>query len=227
MGRTIYFFTFFSLLLASCGQLDQPVLEKAERLNQLRGDFQFTMNPGSERATGLVRFSFSANSTGVGLPGASFYLDGKQLTPDSTDMNGVFYELEIPAADFFRQHTIELRTGSETHTDQFTPQPFSMEPGFRDADREQDLPFGLKGVADGESVMVSMVDTSFDNNDLVRKFPVLDNQLNITAADLQNLSPGPISAEIQWEKKIPLSKLGLKRAVVTIRQGVVGEFLLK
>lgn len=227
MRWTISFFSFFSLLMAGCGQQDQSTPERADSLDQLRGEFQFTMNPGLELATGLARFSFSANSTGVGLPGTGLFLNGEQVQPDSTDMNGVFYEMEIPASDFFREHTIELRSEGRSYSAKFTPLPFSLEPGFRDASRRQDLPFGLTGVADGESVMVSMVDTSFDNNDLIRKFPVTNNQLNIPATDLQRLSPGPISAEIMLEKKIPLSGLGLRRAVVVIRQGVMGEFLLE
>ena len=226
MKWSISLFVFFGFLLAACTETDEPEDKKAEKLDQLRGEFQFTMNPGAQQATGLARFSLSANTTGVRLPNSKFFFDGKEILPDSTEMNGVFYEISLPAADFYREHTIQLQTADESYSEKFTPVTFALEPGFRDASQEQDLTFGLQGVENDEPVIVSLIDTSFNNNDLVRKIPVKNNRLVIPAADLRELSTGPISAEVTFEQRVKLTRLGLRRAFVVIKQGVSGEFQL-
>lgn len=226
MRWAISLFVIFQFVLCGCGYLDQSP-KKSEKLDHLRGEFQFTVHQELETVTSLTRFSLTANGTGVSLRGFQFYLDGKLVVPDSTEMNGVFYEMEMPLADFFREHTIELRAGSDSFSVKFAAESFSMEAGFLDADRQKDLEFTVKGVPADESVLVSMVDTSFDNNDLIHKFPVNNGRVVIPAAELLNLSPGPVSAEISYEKKIQATSLGLRRATIVIRQRMSGEFQLQ
>jgi hypothetical protein len=227
MKWSIPAFVVFYFLFVGCSEFDEHPDVKPEKLSQLRGEFQFTIDPALEQATGLGRFSMSANSMGVKLPDARFFFDGKEVLPDSTEMNGVFYEMQLPVADFFREHTIELRTADASSLERFTPVLFVLYPGFRDVSQNESLSFGVQGVPDDEIVIVSLIDTSFTNNDLVKKIPVRNSQLVVDTADLRQLAHGPIAASVVFEKKEALTKLGLRRAFLVIRQGVSGEFLLK
>ncbi len=221
-------FAFLSLLflLASCGQTNESPAIGVSRLERMRGDFLFTVSQESDLVHGLIRFSLSANGLGRSLGEAQLLLDETELRADSTEMNGVFYEAELPAEHFFADHSLTIREGNEANTEVFSVPRFSLISELPASLPANDLEFRLEGVEDGESVILMIVDTSFANNDLNRKYTVMGKKLFIPGADLDILSKGPVSMEILFEKKIRTVRLPLKSGTITVRQSERREFIL-
>jgi hypothetical protein len=215
----------FSIFLAGCIQHDTE--DAPGTLENLRGDFQFSISPGTEVASCLIRFRKTQSGAGVSLPAAELLLNGKLLKPDSTEMNGVFYEAQIPVAEFFREQVIQIRQGEKTYTEKFVPTRFVVSSGLPVTTPSKDMVLSVNGVEEGQELLVTLVDTSFDNNDFQRRLEVNDQKIMIPGSALDSLSSGPVSAEVHYELRIPTRKLPLKRGFISLKQMVAGEFLLE
>lgn len=153
----------------------------------------------------------------------SVKLDNEMLQPDSTKMNGVYYEVQKPINDFAGNHRIEVETvNGQTYTETFKFAPFTLTTALPETIKKEDLPLDFSGLEKKDMIRLVLTDTSFSHNGINRMDSVSDNHYILSKADLQKLSNGPVIMEIAREYKRPIKKgdesIGVFRIDCTLRR---------
>jgi hypothetical protein len=212
-------------LLASC--TDGPAEKKAGS-GPLLLDWQVQGAEGQPYVTCLFQFKRSADGPGAALPaGTTLRLDGADLATDSAGHNGVYYEALYESEGFAGRHELTFTDAAGSgHTVPFTYAPVTLEAAPASIPRNADLRLVLGGLPDSARVMITLIDTAFETDDLSDEFTVRGGELVLPAAVLSGLKPGPLVLDLAHELRLPV-QAGPHRGALRVSYGLRRDLQLQ
>jgi hypothetical protein len=224
------FFLFFvsSILFLGCNNKKDS--DKGVNPDNIYFDYQVTAAEGNDNLTIMLQYR-SGGEEGDGIsiaePG-KVILDGETLLVDSTKMNGTFYELHKPIAEFAGKHHILFTDiNKKEYKEDFSFQPVVLLTPVADTAQRNDLVFEFEGLEAKDYVRVLMTDTSFANNGINRVDAVINGRLVITKKDLESLANGPVQLEFIREYERPVKNGTEEGGRLLITYSLKREFFLK
>ncbi len=138
---------------------------------------------------------------------ANVVLDDEPLKPDSSKMNGVYYEINKAVREFEGDHEIVYTNSQgEQFRESFYFSIMQLKTHIQSPVRRKDLVFNLAGLDSSDFIHVIMTDTSFYGRGIDRVDTVKAGQLVISQADLENIRNGPVFLEFYREENWPLKE---------------------
>lgn len=203
MLRPVVALIFSSCLLWSCSNNDYQDNKKVDPETifldyQLRGDEE----------SGFVTLKLQyrlGGSMGRGLlleEPSKVEFDGKVLQPDSSKLNGVYYDISIPIDQLAGKHTIVYTDiKKKTFREEFDFPLVSLATKVPDSLHRRDLEFNLTGVREGERLHLLLTDTSFYSKGIDRVDSVRGGKIIVSKKELDNLRSGPVQLEFYQERE--------------------------
>ena len=143
---------------------------------------------------------------------AKVEFDGEELRPDSSRMNGAWYEINKTLKDFNARHRVVYTDIDEKqYQEEFNFNVFYLNTELPKQVKRGDLVFEFEGLEPDDYIRVLLTDTSFYGRGIDRLDTVRNGQIIITRQDLENLKSGPVSVEFYREEE--------KALLQTTRQG--------
>lgn len=170
-------------------------------------DYKISGEEGREEVTIVLQHRIGGlEEETIFLQDSKISLDGIELKPDSAKLTGTFYEVQRSAEEFKGKHTIRFTDNRDKeYRVEFTYQPFTLAEEMSEQVAKKPFQIRLKDFPAGPAtVQLVMVDTSFESKDVNEEVIVRDGELAITQKQLSNLSNGPVSLELHYEKEMPL-----------------------
>jgi hypothetical protein len=158
----------------------------------------------------------------------SVEFDGVILQPDSSKMNGFYYETIIPVENFVGKHSIVLTDSNrKQYKEEFEFSPFSLKNEIPRVISRKEFKIGLNGLDSGETVRLLLNDTAFYSRGIDRMDTLRNDSIIITPRDMENLKNGPIYLEIYKEGDWPLKQPGQGGGRISVSYGLKRVFELK
>jgi hypothetical protein len=190
-------------------------------------DYKITGKEGDDNLTVLLQYR-SGGEDGDAVSIGNVIVDGEMLSADSAKMNGYFYELHKPIAEFSGKHSIVFTDiNKKEYKEEFNFQPVVLLTTVADTVQRKDLILELKGLEAKDYVRVLMTDTSFVNNGINRVDAVMNGKLIISAAELETLANGPVQLELIREYEKPVKNGTEEGGRLFITYSLKREFFLK
>lgn len=193
-------------------------------------DYKITAEEGDDNLTIMLQYrdgDQEGETFPIKEPGKILF-DGEQVPADSTNMTGIFYELNKPIETFAGNHYISFTAiNGKEYKEAFDFQPFYLLTAVADTLQREELVFELSGLEAKDYVRVLITDTSFANDGINRIDTVQDGHIIITGADLQNLASGPIQLEFIREYERPVKNGTEAGGKLSINYSLKREFILK
>ena len=141
------------------------------------------------------------------VPPGYVTLDGYRIEPDSSKMNGVYYEVNIPVQDFAGAHEI-VYTNPEgrQYSESFEFPLISLTTEVPKAIFRRELNFELEGLDTLDFVHIIVTDTSYYGRGIDRVDTVRNSLVTINQAALRSLRNGPVYLEFYKEEEWPLKQ---------------------
>ena len=129
-------------------------------------------------------------------------LDGQVLEPDSSAMNGVYYEASYPIEEFIGQHSIVF-TGSDSSLfkEEFRFNPISFSKEIGEIVPRDNLEIFLAGAEDSDRVRIIMMDTAAFSEGVDRTYYVKNGSVTVDSFEISTLKPGPVYLEVHTERE--------------------------
>lgn len=217
----------FLLLFTGCRSKDKQAADGNAAAYYF--DYRVNAEEGKDNLTILFQFRDERNGDALAIhPAGMVTLDGEKLSPDSSRLAGIFYELHKPIDSFAGVHQV-IFTGADKkmYKETFRFQPFQLETALPDTIRRSELRLQLTGLDSAESIRVLMTDTSFINNGINRVDSVYNGRLLIEPEALEELANGPVQLELVREYARPLRQPPLKGGRLLITYSLKREFILQ
>jgi|GEM_PF-3620208 len=165
-------------------------------------------------ATVLVRFHplETDSSRPVSLAG-QVLLDGKRLPADSTAA-GVFYELRLPPEQLAGRHQLEVQRERGKLSAFFTFQPFRSSGNWPEALSLGGFSLPVAGLPDGARVLVALVDTSYNSEDLHFADTIRNAALRVQGTQMQGLRSGPALLQLTSSRRHSLPEQAGIRGII-------------
>jgi hypothetical protein len=155
-------------------------------------------------------------------------LDGYRIEPDSSKMNGVYYELNIPLQDFEGPHEIIYTDAKgREYKEGFEFPLISLKTELPKSLVRDDLNFELIGLDTLDFVRIIFTDTSFYGRGIDRVDTVRNGLVRISQAALNSLRKGPVYLEFYKEEEWPLKETLPPGGRFTLTYAVKRVFELK
>ena len=134
-------------------------------------------------------------------------LDDEPLKPDSSKMNGVYYEINKTVREFEGDHVIVYTNAQgKEFREPFYFSIMELKTNIQSPVRRKDLVFELAGLDSNDFVHVVMTDTSFYSRGIDRVDTVRAGRVMISQSDLDNIRNGPVFLEFYREENWPLKE---------------------
>jgi len=154
--------------------------------------------------------------------------DGETLQPDSSRMNGFYYEAMIPLENFVGKHSIVFTDNNKKqYKEEFDFSPISLKTEMPPVINRKEFMIGLNGLDSGETVRLLLNDTAYYSRGIDRIDTVQNDSIIITPRDMENLKNGPVYLEIYKEGEWPLKEPGRGGGRLSISYGLKRVFELK
>ena len=190
-------------------------------------DYKITGKEGDDNLTVLLQYR-NGGEDGDAVSIGKVIMDGEMLSADSTKMNGTFYELHKPIAEFAGKHSIVFTDiNKKDYKEEFNFQPITLLTPIADTAQRIDLVFEFQGLETKDYIRVLMTDTSFVNNGINRVDAVINGRLVITKADLESLANGPVQLEFIREYAKPVKNGTAAGGKLQLTYSLKREFLLE
>ena len=193
-------------------------------------DYKITAEEGNDNLTIMLQYrdgDEEGETFSIKEPGKILF-DGQRVAADSTNMTGIFYELNKPIGTFAGKHFISFTDiNGKEYKEEFDFQPFSLLTSVADTFQREDLLFDLTGLEAEDYVRVLLTDTSFANDGINRIDTVRDGHITITATELQNMASGPIQLQLIREYERPVKKGTEAGGKLSINYSLKREFILR
>jgi hypothetical protein len=194
---------FFVFLLFSCKETDK---ENAQQIDP--DDIWLDYRIWGDEESGFVTvkaqfraFGSSGNALKLQSP-ASIRLDGKELSFDSTRMNGGYYELIVPAHEFEGKHILSFTDiNKKEFRQEFEFQPLTLLEEIPEEINSDSLEILLEGVAARDRLRIIIMDTTAFSEGIDRVDTARDGRIVIDSQQLADLTPGPIFIELARERE--------------------------
>ena len=155
-------------------------------------------------------------------------LDGYRIEPDSSKMNGVYYEVNIPLRDFEGPHEIIYTDAKgREYKEGFEFPLISLKRELPKSLVRDDLNFELAGLDTLDFVRIIFTDTSFYGRGIDRVDTVRNGLVRINQAALNSLKNGPVYLEFYKEEEWPLKETLPPGGRFTLSYAVKRVFELK
>ena len=133
---------------------------------------------------------------------AQVQIDSAVLAPDSTQYQGIYYELVSDPETFTGRHQIVFVDSAGNHaTQEFSFAPLSLAEEPADSAAFQPFTIYLTDTTSLDPVQLVLTDTSFTSRDVNLEVIPSHGTIQVTREMLSNLVPGPINLELSTEKK--------------------------
>lgn len=193
-------------------------------------DYRITGEEGNDDATALLQYRFGGRmgtTLTIEAPG-KVELDGESIRVDSSRMTGAFYELQKPVKQFAGEHTIRFTNmDKKVYEEKFSFPYFTLAGGLPDTVSRQQLEILFSGLKDGDMLNISLSDTSYTGDGVLRKSRLTQGKLVISADDLGKLAGGPIQFEVTREMERPVKKGTHEGGKIVVAYTIRKEFWLK
>lgn len=159
---------------------------------------------------------------------AGVTLDGQPIPADSTEMNGVYYEVSRPVAEFSGTHLIEY-TGKngKKYKEEFDFQPMTIDFETGSQVGPGDFQLRLGGLSDIDRVRVILLDTAAFSEGIERVMDATENGiLVIDSLEMAGLRPGPIYLEVARERERSVLQGTKAGGRVSFYYGIKRQFVL-
>lgn len=155
-------------------------------------------------------------------------MDGYPIEPDSSKMNGVYYELNIPLQDFDGPHEIIYTdVKGREFKESFEFPLISLKTELPKSLVRDDLNFELAGLDTLDFVRIIFTDTSFYGRGIDRVDTVRNGLIKISQAALNSLRSGPVYLEFYKEEEWPLKETLARGGRFTLSYAVKRVFELR
>ncbi len=232
MGKNIFIILLCIVLIPHYRCLDKDKKERMDISSQaaVYFDYKIWVDEESNAATGVLRFRKNgrAGSTILIENLGKVEFDGQIVHPDSSKMNGIYYEIRIPKENWEQKHSIVY-----THPDQrqfkeeFTLPVISLITEIPAIVRRKDLLLKMEGIESGKVVRVILTDTAFYSRDIDKTDTIRQGRITLSQPDLENLRNGPVYLEIFMEVERPLKETTRAGGRFSLTYGLKREFELK
>lgn len=223
-GRNCKFFLLvFCIVFISCNNKREDALNP----EAMYFDYKITGEEGNDNLTVMLQYR-DGGEEGDAVSVGNVTLDGELMTLDSSKMNGVFYELHKPIAEFKGKHRI-LFTGinKKEYKEEFDFQPVELLTLIADTIFRNDLAFEFSGLAKEDYLLVLLTDTTFINDGINRVDMVQNGHLVISESDLETLANGQVQIEFIREYERPVRNGTREGGRLLITYRLKREFFLK
>lgn len=197
-----------SLFVLACKNRDQQLPDE-NLVDHIYFDYKITGEEGYDNLTILLKFREEDKVGEAFTPPVlkTLLLDGAELVPDSSKMNGTYYEIQRPIGSFAGTHTISFITvNDQEYTEEIRFAPVVLTTEIPEDLPREDLVLNFTGLEDVDRIRIVMTDTSFFNDGINRIDTVFNNQLILTKEDFSQLADGPILLEFIREYERPLNE---------------------
>lgn len=197
-----------ALALFGCSD-EQKEIEGTEEIDpqNIYFDYKVSGEEGSEYVTIKLQYRNGGemgNSLRLDEPSA-VTLDGENIPPDSSRMQGSFYEIAAPLEGFEGRHVISFTDiKGRKFNESFNFQPFRMVNELPAYMVRGDWVFEFEGLEPLDLVQVIVIDTSFTSGDINEQDTVKDGRLIISGDRLASLVDGPVQLEFYKEVYRPV-----------------------
>lgn len=133
--------------------------------------------------------------------------DNNLIEPDSTKMNGVYYEVNIPVQEFAGRHAIIYTDArGKEYREEFEFPVISLKSDLPKELFRKNIDFELLGLDTVDMLRIIFTDTSFYGRGIDRVDTVRNGHVTLTKSDLENLRNGPVYLEFYKEEEWPLKE---------------------
>lgn len=232
MVKNIFIIFLCIILISQSGCLNKEKEGSVEANNSVALYFDYKVWSDEENvaATAVLRYrkdGKTGNTILIRNPGKVEF-DGHIVHPDSSKMNGFYYEVRIPKENLNKKHSIVF-----THPDQrqfkeeFSLPVISLKTEIPKIVRRKDLVLRIDGIKSGEAARVILTDTAFYSRDIDKTDTIRQGRITLTQRDLENLKNGPVYLEIFKEVERPLKETTRAGGRFSLSYGLKREFELK
>lgn len=177
--------------------------------NHIYFDYKIAAEEGYDNLTVILKYRDGSKTGDAFTPSIlkSVSLDDEVLIPDSSRMNGVYYEIQKPIGTFSGKHIITFTTLNDTEIkEEINFSPMILLTEIPENIHREDLVLNFSGLENEDYVRLLLTDTSFFNDGINRIDTVRNNQLIISKKDLENLANGTILMEFIREFERPVNE---------------------
>ena len=214
MKRVVSYLGFLTIclpvILISCKSKDKKLPDK-NIADNIYFDYKISAEEGYDNLTVLLKYR-DGDKTGEAFTPVvldNVKLDDEILVPDSSKLNGVFYEIQKPINAFSGNHNITFSaTDGKEYKEEINFSPISLITAIPENIHREDLVLDFAGLENEDYVRIVLTDTSFFNDGINRIDAVLNNQMILPKKDLDNLADGPILLEFIREFERPIKNAG-------------------
>ena len=228
----LFFSLWLLLAVFGCNNADEAAdgAKKGEP-SAIFADYRISGAEGKEAVTCLLQF-YEGGPRGASLlldAPAGVQIDGEKVVPDSALRTGAYYELQKPVQAFADKHRFILTDEyGQQYSEEVTFEPLVLktEPG-KTIKAGEKLVLQVGGLLPGEKLRVVLTDINFDTEDINRLQTPADGQVILTAEDLQQLAPGPLTLMLFKEMERPLKDRTAAGGRLSIIYSLTRELELK
>lgn len=192
-------------------------------------DYEIWSEEGRENVTVNLQYRMGGpNGTTLILDKPSkVLLDGEELTVDSANLSGAYYEAQKPLTAFAGKHTITfIDLNKKEYKEEFVFTPFIIDPDVPAVLTRGDLVFDLKGLNPVDYIRVVITDTSFESHDINDVDTVKNGRLVLLAERLSVLKSGPVNLQFYKELEKPVKNGTKEGGKLSVTYGLKREFEL-
>lgn len=225
----LFFIFSISLLFASCKSKDKKV-PNVNQINNIYFDYKISAEEGYDNLTIILKYRDGNKDGDAFSPEIlkSVKLDDEELLPDSSKMNGVYYEVQRPIANFSGKHVITFTsTNDEEFKEEINFSPMVLETVIPENISREDIVLDFSGLEIEDYIRVLLTDTSFFGDGINRIDTIRNNQLILSKNVLDKLADGPILMEFSREFERPLNEASEAGGRLRINYTLRREFNLQ
>lgn len=216
--------------MMACNNNGKMPADRIANPNSLYFDYKLWGDEESNTITLNLQYRLGGNE-GVPVslpPPGNVTLDEYRIEPDSSKMNGVYYEVNIPVQDFAGPHEIVYTdVEGRQYREGFEFPVISLKREFPKTIFRKDLNFELAGLDTLDFVRTIVTDTTFYGRGIDRVDTVRNGLVTIGRAALNSLKSGPIYLEFHKEEEWPLKETKAAGGRFTLSYAVTRAFELK
>jgi hypothetical protein len=157
--------------------------------------YTITYTEGEPTVNCIAQFRFAGEegTTLVLSDSSRVQLDAETILIDSSKFRGAYYETEKPMPSFTGLHTWRFRDiNSKNYDETFRFAPISLQTDLPAVIKPADLLLHFNEVTDGDSIFISISDTSKSSSNDEIKYSVSHGSVLIPATLFKNLHPGEL-----------------------------------
>jgi hypothetical protein len=161
-------------------------------------------------------------------PPASAVMDGEPIPPDSTEFNGVYYEVISETEGFAGSHSIEfVDADARKYPTRFDFPVFSIKNELPEIIDRNNFVLDLSGLDSSDEVRIILTDTSFYGKGVEKVISVGNGRIVITPGELLDLHNGPVHLQVIREEEKLLFPGPAKKGRLYLYYALQREFMLQ